>query len=147
MSTATAELLIERRRVTERMMCWSLPRPKLLSAGQAPADDARAELRRRIDALEEQTGAQHDHIAALMHERNARPNDGDVAARLQLALDELVEMQRKYAELMSAYYRPTRPAPSEDALQLLEEARGILKKYEDLTSRDQAADNPLLTKP
>lgn len=147
MSTATAEQLVARRRATEGMMRWSLPRPKRLSAGQPPADDARAELRRRLDALEARIGAQHDHIAALMHERNARPDDGDVTARLQLGLDELVEMQREYAELMSAYYRPTRPAPSEDALQLLEEARGILKKYEDLASRDQAADDPLLPEP
>ncbi|WP_437591111.1 hypothetical protein [Sorangium sp. So ce1000] len=147
MSTAIPELLAERRRVTARMMDWNLPRPKLLSASQAPADDARVELRRRIDTLEEQTGTQHDRIAALMHERNARPDDGDVAARLQLALDVLVEMQREYAELMSAYYRPVFPVPSEDALQLLAEARGILKQYEDLTSRDQAADDPLLPKP
>ncbi|AUX27181.1 hypothetical protein SOCEGT47_077620 [Sorangium cellulosum] len=147
MSTATAELLIERRRATERRMSWSLSRSKLLSASQTSADEARAALRRRIDALEEQTGAQHDRIAALMHERNARPDDDDVAARLQLALDELLEMQREYAELMSAYYCPTRPAPSEDALHLLEEARGILKKYEDLASRDQTADDSLLPKP
>ncbi|WP_437672239.1 hypothetical protein [Sorangium sp. So ce131] len=147
MSMATAELLVERRKATEGRMSWRLPRGNVLSPSQPPAEDARAALRRRIEALEEQTGAQHDRIAALMHERNAHPDDGDVAARLQQALDVLLDMQREYTELMSAYYRPTFPMPSEDALQLLEEARGILKHYEDLTSRDETAGDPLLPKP
>lgn len=82
-----------------------------------------------------------------MHERNARPEDKDVAAQLQGAFEELRVLQHERAERMSVYFRPKLPIPSDEDSDVVKRAQDILKRYENTPSDDAAVKGPVLAKP
>jgi uncharacterized protein YhaN len=110
-------------------MAWSLSQRNMLSQRSISPND-QAELRAQLDELDEQIGSQHDRIATLMHERNARPEDKEVAARLQDAFESLHILQHGRAELMSIYLRMVRPMFSEEDSEVMRRAQEIFEKYQ-----------------
>ncbi|MFS8068809.1 MAG: hypothetical protein ACMG6S_20810, partial [Byssovorax sp.] len=127
-------------------MGWTLPGQNAVFQRLAPAND-QSDLRGQLDELDEQIGAQHDRIAALMHERNARPEDKDVAARLQGAFEALRVMQHAQVDRMSTYLRPSMPLPSKEDSEVVKQALKIPEAYENTPSDDSATRDPLHSKP
>jgi hypothetical protein len=132
-------------------MTWDLGGPTASDPTESPrlhvgAGD-REDSRRQLDQLEEQIGVQHDRIALLMHERNARPEDEGLKARLQQAFDELDVLQEERAARMSVYFPPRFPSPSEEELKLIREAEAILEDYEDSPTDNPPPGDPFFAKP
>ena len=146
MSQANAEHPVSRRRASAGRAGWSLSPSEIFSPHSVPAND-QSYLRDELDELDEQIGTQHDRIAALMHERNARPEDKDVAARLQGAFKALRVLQHAQVDRMSTYFRPTMPLPSKEDSELVKQALKILEAYENTSSDDSATRAPVHSKP
>ncbi len=146
MNQAIAEHPVSRRQVSAGRAVWSLSQTKMFSPPSVPAND-QSDLRDELDELDEQIGAQHDRIAALMHERNARPEDKDVAARLQGAFEALRVMQHTQVDRLSTYFRPTMPMPSKEDSEVVKQALKILEAYENTSSDDSATRAPVHSKP
>lgn len=146
MTAALAERPPNRRRATERMMAWNLPQKNVLSEHSPPAND-QSDPPGELDWLDDKIGAQHDHIATLMHERNACPEDKDVASRLQDAFDALRVMQHERADRMSTYFYSKSSVVFDEVSDTVKKARDILKQYENTSLDDTAIKGSLLSKP
>jgi len=74
MNPASAEHPMSRRQASAGRAGWSLSQPRMFAPHPVPAND-QSDPRNELDELDDRIGAKYDSIAALMHERNARPED------------------------------------------------------------------------
>lgn len=146
MSLAIAERPASRRQATESRMDWRLPGSNAVSQRSAPAN-VQSDVRGQLDELDDRIGSKYDRIAVLMHERNAQPEDKEVAARLQAAFEELRVLQHERAERMSAYFRPKPPVSFDESSYDVKRAKDILKRYENTPSDDASLEGPVHPKP
>lgn len=85
----------------------------------------------KLNELAARVDAQNDRVAALMRERNAHPEDEALKQKLAQAFDELSAMEQEHADALQAYFKDDSfPVLSEADQKLLDEARRILKAYE-----------------
>lgn len=73
--------------------------------------------------LDARIGVQHDRIAVLMHERNARPEDDEIVRKLQSEFETLRALQRKKVPAHRA------PPVAEETDPTIERAREIVERY------------------
>src|SRR5690349_14073878 len=88
-----AQKLEERRAKTIRRAIWHRKQPRY----------AQGKAVRSLDELERQIDAMHDEIAALLHERNARPKDPEVKGRIEDAVERLRQLEIEYADQADAH--------------------------------------------
>lgn len=84
-----------------------------------------------VRSKNEQIGAAHDRIAALMRERNERPDDDEIARKIQSEFKTLRTLQR---EVVSAICQPS---PVQETDPLIEKAREIAEYYDTLDIMDE----------
>lgn len=102
---------------------------------QTPQKD---ESRAKLEALSARIDKQNSHIAAMMHERNANPADEALKQRLLQAFDDLSAMEREHADALRNCYDDSFPSLSESDAKLMDEARRILRIYENPSSDNVA---------
>jgi transaldolase len=81
--------------------------------------------------INEQIGAAHDRIAVLMREQNERPDDDEIARKIQSEFKTLRALQR---ERVSAVCQPS---PAEETDPLIKKAREIAEHYDILDIMDE----------
>ena len=106
-----------------------------MSAGDHLREQAMTLDRTEIDA-------QHDAIAALLHARNAAPDDTDLGTKLQAALEHLRKLQHEFCARL-----PSRVLPQREDSATIKRARAILAEHERKEAdRRYAAGLPLTAK-
>jgi len=123
-----AQKLEERRTKTIQRAIWHRKQPQV---GKALLS---------LHELERQINAMHDEVAALLHERNARPNDLEVKARIDDALEQLRQLEIEYADRAEAHCTTDHAVPSYEDSELVQRAMKLLESYEGTPADDTTTD-------
>ncbi|MRG95538.1 hypothetical protein [Polyangium spumosum] len=93
-----------------------------------------------LDELERQINAMHDEVAALLHERNARPKDAEVKAKLEAAIARRRQLQIEYADRSETECSPEHAATAYEDSELVQRAMKLVEYYEGTPADDTTTD-------
>jgi len=99
-----------------------------------------------IDDLEARINATYGELSRLMHERNARPDDANLKARLDAKFATMRAMQEEHAQQLAARYHSRDRIPSEDSDDF-KKAMELLEYYENRTVDDPSVDEAVREDP